>query len=757
MKPFWGLYLIPVLSAIALSLTDKTPTSALLSSGTVKLGLYGTAYEKAKSLVSSLNNTEKVTIITGGSIDGVWTALEGKDGVNGVDLNYFVSGFPGANALSMTWDRNLAYEQFLATGKEFYGMGYNLVYGPECGPLGRSPWGGRQAEAFSPDPYLSGIFMEKSISGQNAAGVIATGRHYLLYEQETNRSRTLSPGATQAYSSNADDKTIHEVYLWPFADAIKAGMGAVMCAMNRINGTLSCENEVALSKLLKSELGFPGVVVPDVGSQETSFNSANAGLDFGSSSLWSESIITAGIRNGSLTQARLDDMAIRNVIGYFYVGLDNRKQPSVADSTEYRDVRGNHSSLIRQIAAESLVLLKNNISGGRGLPLNRPHTLAAFGAHAGPTIAGPNHAFTITGSGSDTYQGHLVSPSGSGSGSFAYVVDPHMALTSRQVENGGMFWWLMNDTYALTSNSNTAGAVGGGGEGTSMSYSYSNYAQNAEVCLVFLNTYSGEGADRGELSNTDQDSMVKRVAAQCKNTIVVINTVGPRPVESWIDHENVTAVLYGGMLGQESGHSIVDVLYGDVNPSGKLVHTIGRNASDYPASVCYAADCSFSEGAYIDYRWFDNKNVTARYEFGHGLSYTTFKFGTVTAEVTNPSALASRYPTGSLGLGGHQDLWEEVIQITTEIQNTGSVAGAEVAQLYLSFPAEAAQPKRVLRGFEKVNISPGASTSVTMSIRRRDISYWDTMGQKWAIAKGRYLFSVGSSSEKITGTVILNI
>ncbi|CAI7571796.1 unnamed protein product [Penicillium bialowiezense] len=760
MKPFWALYLTPFLSRIALSLPDKSPTSALLSSGTVNLGLYQTAYEKAKSLVSSLNNTEKVTIITGGSIDGVWTALEGKDGVNGVDLNYFVSGFPSANALSMTWDRDLAYEQFLATGKEFYGMGYNLVYGPECGPLGRNPWGGRQGEAFSPDPYLSGIFMEKSISGQNAAGVIATGRHYLLYEQETNRSRSLSPGATQAYSSNADDKTTHEVYLWPFADATKAGMGAVMCAMNRINGTLSCENEVALSELLKSELGFPGVVVPDVDSQETSFGSANAGLEFGSSSLWSESIITAGIRNGSLTQARLDDMAIRNVIGYFYVGLDEGKQPSVANFTEYRDVRGNHSTLIRQIAAESLVLLKNNKSGGRGLPLNKPRTVAAFGAHAGPTIVGPNHAFTVTGSGSDTYQGHLVSPSGSGSGSFAYVVDPHMALTSRQVENGGMFWWLMNDTYSSTSSSNTAGAGavgGGGGEGTSMSYSYSQYAQNAETCLVFLNTYSGEGADRGELSNTDQDSMVKRVAAQCKNTIVIINTVGPRLVESWIDHENVTAVLYGGMLGQESGHSIADVLFGDVNPSGKLVHTIGRNSSEYPAFTCYTAECDFSEGTYIDHRWFDKKNITARYEFGYGLSYTTFKFGTVTAEVTNASALASRYPTGSLGLGGHQYLWDEVIQITTKIQNTGSITGAEVAQLYISFPSKAAQPKRVLRGFEKVTLSSGASTSVIMSIRRRDISYWDTVGQKWAIAKGRYLFSIGSSSKKITGAAVLTI
>lgn len=129
----------------------------------------------------------------------------------------------------------------------------------------------------------------------------------------------------------------------------------------------------------------------------------------------------------------------------------------------------------------------------------------------------------------------------------------------------------------------------------------------------------------------------------------------------------------------------------------------------------------------------------------------------MTAEVTNATALASRYPTGGLVLGGHQDLWDEVIQITTKIQNTGSITGAEVAQLYISFPAEAAQPKRVLRGFEKVTVSPGASTGVTMSVRRRDISYWNTGDQNWAIAKGRYLFSVGSSSKKITGTAVLNI
>lgn len=600
------------------ALASTTGSAPLLSSGAVNLGAYQVAYEKAAKLVNSLNDTEKITIITGGSVNGTWTALQGKDGVSGVDLNYFVSSFPSSNALAMTWDHEYSYNQFFATGKEFYGMGYNLVYGPQCGPLGRTPWGGRQPEAFAPDPYLSGMLMGQAISGQNAAGVISTGRHFLFNEQETNRSATISPGASQAYSSNVDDKTTHEMYLWLFANGAKAGMGAVMCSMNRINETFSCENKATLNHLLKTELGFPGVVVSDVSSQKTSFGSANAGLDLGSSAFWSEEIITAGIRNGSLTQARLDDMAIRNVIGYFHVGLDDGKQPSVADFTEYRDVRCNHSALIRQVASDSMVLLKNTRDGGRGLPLDKPRTLAAFGSHAGASVAGPNHAFSVTGAGSDTYQGHLVSPSGSGSGSLGYVVDPHMALMSRQMENGGMFWWIMNDTHSSSSSSSggTTGAVGGGGSGTSVSHTYTDYAQNAAACLIFLNTYSGEGADRGELFNADQDTMVNRVASQCNNIIVVINTVGPRLLDAWIENENVTAVLYGGLLGQESGNSITDVLFGDVSPSGKLIHTIAKKVDDYPVSICYTANCDFSERALIDYRWFDAKvSVTLNHRF----------------------------------------------------------------------------------------------------------------------------------------------
>jgi len=164
-------------------------------------------------------------------------------------------------------------------------------------------------------------------------------------------------------------------------------MGAVMCAMTQVNGTLACETDQLLNGILKEELGFPGLVYPDVNGQSTGIGSANAGLDFGASRYWSNSTLIAGIANGTFSQDRLDDMAVRNVIGYYQVGLDNGKQPSEAATTEYRDVRADHAKLIRRAGADSLVLLKNNARNRLGLPLKRPHSVSIFGAHAGPCVA----------------------------------------------------------------------------------------------------------------------------------------------------------------------------------------------------------------------------------------------------------------------------------------------------------------------------------------------------------------------------------
>jgi beta-glucosidase len=589
------------------------------------------------------------------------------------------------------------------------------------------------------------------------------------------------------YSSNADDKTVHEAYLWPFYDAVKAGAGAIMCAMNKVNGTLSCENSAILQKLLKTELAFPGMVYPDVNGQSTAFGSANGGLDYGSSSIWSNTTMTAGLANGTLTEARLDDMVIRNVIGAYKVGLDNHKQPSQAsagDKVVSKQMRAQHAQLIRQQGANSMVLLKNT---DNALPLKDPGVMAIFGAHAGSVMGGPNAAFSVSGSG-PVYQGHLGTGTGSAAASMQYLITPQMSLTFRAAEDGSMIRYILNDTYTSTST----GGFGGGGNGgapsgmgnstsgpsgatpstgassnssdtsggsdsqsainaqvqtgTGISPSIDGYAESSDTCIVFLNALAGEGADRTELTNTDQDTLVTQVASNCNNTVVVINSVGPRLMDAWIENENVTAVLYGSLLGQQSGNSIMDVLYGDVNPNGKLVYTIAKNESDYNVKICETAQCDFTEGVYIDYKYFDAKNVTPRYEFGYGLSYTTFLYGDVSVQA---KAIKSGPATGVLSVGGRKDLWDELVTVSTAITNSGSVNGAEVAQLYLGYPAAADQPIRALRGFDKLSLKKGEKKQANFALRRRDISFWDTAAQEWSVAEGGYTVYVGSSSRDL--------
>ncbi|PBP17340.1 beta-glucosidase D [Diplocarpon rosae] len=747
--------------------TTSSTASSILSSGAVDLGDWADAYAKATALVSRLSNADKISIITAQSASG-WTAMQFKDGTQGPQGYSYVTGWSLTSALAMTWDKALMYDQFKATGLEFYGKGFQVVNGPTSQPLGRTPWGGRLSEAMSPDPYLNGIVFGLGAKSFSDAGVVAGGKHFLLNEQETNRQGGAGTSSAAPYSSVADDKTLHETSTphgprngdnrgadedRSFYDGVKNGLGAVMCAMNKVNGTLSCENEELLQRLLKTELGFPGLVFADVGGQSTAFGSANGGLDLGSSSIWSNATLQAGLANGTLTQARLDDMAVRTVIGYFKAGLDNGTQPAYVDADADVDVRADHAKIVRTNGAASLVLLKNT---NNALPLRKPRSMAIFGSHAGPSMAGPNAEFSIAGAG-PTYAGHLAGGSGSGQTSFPYLVTPQHALTSQAALDGTMIRWILNDTYASTSGGGGGGneTAGGGSAisfptgGTSLAQDIPSYATGAEVCMVFINALSGEGADRTELRNAEQDALVTSVAANCNNTMVVINTVGARILDAWIEHVNVTAVIYGGLIGQESGHSLLDVLYGSVNPSGRLTHTIAKNESDYNVGICTTAVCEFNEGNYIDYRYFDKYNVTPRYAFGHGLSYTTFDYADPVATVTDAAALAAPYPTGALAVGGRTDLWDEVVSVAVAVSNTGAVAGSEVAQLYVEYPDAAHQPVRQLRGFERTTIASGASATVTFSLRRRDLSYWDVAAQEWALAPGEYFFNIGASSRDL--------
>lgn len=231
-------------------------------------------------------------------------------------------------------------------------------------------------------------------------------------------------------------------------------------------------------------------------------------------------------------------------------------------------------------------------------------------------------------------------------------------------------------------------------------------------------------------------------------------------MEQWIENDNVTAVLYGGALGQESGNAIIDVIYGDVVPSGKLVHTIAKNESDYGVEISEEAVIDFTEGNYLDWKHFDQFNITPRYEFGYGLSYTTFDYATdLTASLnSNGTALStSPYATGARAVGGRSDLWEVFATASTSITNSGSVDGSEIAQLYISFPDAAGEPVRQLRGFKKVAIAAGASTDVSFDLRRKDLSIWDVSAQEWKVESGHYTLSVGASSRDLKASAILTI
>ncbi|RDW85901.1 hypothetical protein BP5796_04226 [Coleophoma crateriformis] len=386
------------------------------------------------------------------------------------------------------------------------------------------------------------------------------------------------------------------------------------------------------------------------------------------------------------------------------VSLDTVDLSAKTSCTAFRDGRGNHSTLIRQIGGESMALLKKDNSNGGGLPLKKPHTISLFGAHASPAVSGPNYGWSVGGTGADVFQGHLALGGGSGETSLPYLVTPFNSLTQRAIEDNSMIWWITNNTFSSSSSGNSFGLA----SGTGVAPSFTEYASNSDRAVQHR---AGRPSEHGSWLLQQHRRGRQRV----------------RPgLEAWIENDNVTAVIYGGLLGQESGNAIADMLYGDTT------------------------ECAFSEGVYIDYRWFDKQAIEPRFPFGHGLSYTNFTCATVTATITNSTALSSN-------LGGLADLFDEVTTVNTTVQNSGSLDGAEVAQLYVSFPDEAAQPVRVLHGFEKVNITTGATSSVSFSLRRRDVSYWDVAAQNWAVASGTYTFGVGSSSRDIRGNATLTI
>lgn len=338
-----------------------------------------------------------------------------QDGPLAIRQALYASVFPAGVTTAASWDKSLMNLRGVYMGQEFRDKGANVALGPVAGPLGRTPYAGRNWEGFSPDPYLTGIAMEQTISGVQSTGVQACAKHFIAYEQETQRNPSGSPsGKTiESVSSNLDDRTMHELYLWPFYNSVRAGVQSVMCSYNRINSTYACENSKVLNGLLKEELGFQGYVVSDWEGTHSGVASALAGLDMNmpggltytssTPTFWGANLTTA-VNNGSVPESRLTDMGTRVMLAYFQ-SQQNTSYPTVDPSESMlntfssnpivnmaleglptnRDVRANHGAFIRELGAAGTVLLKNE---NNTLPLRAPKSIGVYGNDAGDLSQG---------------------------------------------------------------------------------------------------------------------------------------------------------------------------------------------------------------------------------------------------------------------------------------------------------------------------------------------------------------------------------
>jgi beta-glucosidase len=831
------------------------------------------SYKKAEALVKKMTLPEKVNVTTGTgwqmglavgntgpAIHVGFPGLALQDGPLGLRFADNATAFPAGITVGATWNKELMYLRGKAHGLEARLKGINVLLGPCVGPLGRMPAGGRNWEGFGADPVLQGIAAAQTIKGIQEEGIMATIKHFIGNEQEHFR-QSYEWGLPNAISSNIDDRTLHEMYGWPFQDAVKAGVASVMCSYQMLNNSYSCGNSKLLNGILKDELGFQGFVQSDWLAQRSGVASALSGLDMSmpgdglawakGDSLWGPELSKA-VLNGSLPVSRLNDMVTRVVASWYQLGQNDKSKfdgegPNFSSWTndemgfvyagspddhdkkvvnKFINVQGTgdkaHSIIARQVATEGTVLVKNN---GNILPLNRDGwptsenreinlRVGIFGEDSGAG-RGPN---VCPDRGCN--QGTLGSGWGSGAVEFPYLITPAAALKEA---------FNKDRVYVTDFPSNSPPFK-----------KTPEILQNQDICIVFVNADSGEGymasdgikGDRNDLFiQKNGDDLIAMVAAGCGDgkgsTIVVIHSVGPVILEQWIDLPGVKAVVMANLPGQESGNAIADILLGNVNPSGKLPYTIGRSLDDYGpgAKILYYPNGvipqqNFSEGLYIDYRHFDKFGIDPRFEFGYGLSYTTFEYSNLSVTKVLPkSALpAARspgidppkyedkipdpsealFPEGFKTLkkvvypyiskasdikkgtypypegydtkqppseaggdeGGNPDLWNIYASVSVDIKNTGSMAGKEVAQLYLSFAdvlgdaKEVDFPVKVLRGFEKIELQKDEVQTVHFNLTRRDLSYWDVVRQNWVMpTEGSIAIRVGASSRdlKLTG------
>ncbi|GAA5799375.1 hypothetical protein HPULCUR_004789 [Helicostylum pulchrum] len=698
------------------------------------------SYTKAENIVSRMSIEQKVEVVSGiGYTNGLCSGNSGsttnpyypslclQDSPNGVRLaDDVTAGVAGINAAA-SFDKAAIRARGEYLGKEFRGKGVHVQLGPTLNLL-RIPEGGRNWESGGEDPFLIGVLAEETVIGVQSQGVIAMAKHYILNEQEVNRNKT---------SSQIDDRTLHEVYLWPFARAVEAGIGSVMCSYNKINGVYACENDYTLNTILKGELDFKGFVCSDWIATMSTVNAANNGLDMNmpgqisltDSGRYFGQNLTDAVKKNQVPETRLTDMA-RRVIAARYKMKQDKLYPQVAVSSFLRDkapkvdVQSDHKKLVREMGAASNVLLrnKNNI-----LPLNpmELRSVSIVGSDAGPHPGGRYCEDA------DCLGGALGW--GSGTVKFPYYIDPLQGLQNAFGKDvqvlSSLDDWNLEQASEISSKTDYAIVFAS--------------ANSGEEIFVYQDNFG----DRNNISLWNNgDNLIKAVADVNKNTIVVIHSVGP-VLMPWINHPNIKAILWPGLPGQESGNSLADIMTGKVNPSGRLPYTIAEKRQDYAATPVKDLVIDYSEKLLLGYKWFDFHHIEPLFPFGFGLSYTKFEY----------SNFNLNYRIESEYRNGEPIISNVNVTASVIIENVGGYSGAEVLQVYISFPEDCGEPPKVLRHFEKIFVRKGGHVQYEFSLKKMELSIWDAGYKEWIIPSGEYTVHVGASSRDIRYSTKFNI